>query len=160
LVQWADVVIEASRPRALAQLGVDVTEIMRSPLGTPRVWISITGHGRTPAPDRVAFGDDAAAGGGLVVWDGGSPRFCADAVADPLSGLRAARACLDALGEGGRWMLDVSMAHVSAELAGPTLEVPEGTPVAEPRARRTGRVAPAPGAHTAEVLAELGLRGG
>jgi crotonobetainyl-CoA:carnitine CoA-transferase CaiB-like acyl-CoA transferase len=163
LVGRADVVIEASRPRALAQLGIDVTAAGDDErAGGPQVWISITGHGRSAAADRdrVAFGDDAAAGGGLVVWEGDAPRFCADAAADPLSGLRAARACLDALREGGRWLLDVSMADVSAELAGPTLAVLDQMPVAEPRARRPHQRAPAAGAQTAEVLAELGLGGG
>jgi hydroxymethylglutaryl-CoA lyase len=42
--------------------------------------------------DRVAFGDDAAVGGGLVVWDADGPCFCADAVADPVAGLVAAAA--------------------------------------------------------------------
>ena len=42
--------------------------------------------------DRVAFGDDAAAAGGLVAWDEQGPMFVADAVADPLTGLAAAAA--------------------------------------------------------------------
>ena len=50
LVTAADVVIEASRPRALAQLGIDPAGL--GPDG-PRVWLSITGHGRA--------GDAAAA---------------------------------------------------------------------------------------------------
>ena len=88
----------------------------------PQVWVSITGYGRTgEGANRVAFGDDAAAAGGLVVWTDDGPLFCADAVADPLTGLTAASACVDALRAGGRWLLDVSMAAVSADLAGPTL---------------------------------------
>jgi hypothetical protein len=154
LVRAADVVIEASRPRALAQLGIEANEVMAE-TGGPRVWISITGYGR--ARDRVAFGDDAAAAGGLVAWAHGRPRFCADAVADPLSGLAAAGACLDALASRGRWLLDVSMADVSAEMAGPTLDVPDDLVVAEPRARRPARSAPALGADTDRVLDELGL---
>ncbi len=164
LVRQSDVVIEASRPRALEQLGIRAAEVVtRGGRGTggvvggdgPQVWISITGHGRTAPVDRVAFGDDAAAAGGLVVWRNGTPAFCADAVADPLSGLSAARACLDALGAGGRWLLDVSMADVSADLAGPTLAAPDDVVVAEPRAPRVARQAPAFGADTAEVLTEL-----
>jgi hypothetical protein len=154
IVQRADVVIEASRPRALAQLGIDAQEVVRS--GGPQVWVSITGYGR--AGDRVAFGDDAAAGGGLVVWHKDAPMFCADAVADPLSGLTAAGACLAALGGGGRWLLDVSMAGVCAALAGPTLPVSPELPVERPRARPITYRAPELGADTAEVLAELGLR--
>jgi crotonobetainyl-CoA:carnitine CoA-transferase CaiB-like acyl-CoA transferase len=154
IVQRADVVIEASRPRALAQLGIEAEEVVRS--GRPQVWVSITGYGR--ADDRVAFGDDAAAAGGLVVWHEDSPMFCADAVADPLTGMTAAAACLEALAGGGRWLLDVSMAGVCAALAGPTLPASRHIPVQPPQARPVMRPAPEFGADTAEVLAELGLR--
>ncbi len=137
LIRRADVVIEASRPRALHQLGIVASEMVRD--GGPRVWVSITGYGRrtSETAQRVGFGDDTAAAGGLVTWWGGAPLFCADAVADPATGLTAARACLDALG-GGRWLLDVSMAGVAAGLAGPTLPAPAGLRVAEPRARAAG----------------------
>jgi crotonobetainyl-CoA:carnitine CoA-transferase CaiB-like acyl-CoA transferase len=154
IVQRADVVIEASRPRALAQLGVDAEQVVRS--GRPQVWVSITGYGR--AGERVAFGDDAAAAGGLVVWHEDSPMFCADAVADPLTGMTAAGACLEALAGGGRWLLDVSMAGVCAALAGPTLPASHHLPVEPPRARSVMRPAPRLGADTGEVLTELGLR--
>jgi len=156
LLGRADVVIEASRPRALEQLGVHAAEVVRG--GGPQVWVSITGYGRTDASSRVAFGDDAAAGGGLVVWHEGAPMFCADAVADPISGLTAANACLDALASGGRWLLDVSMAGVCAGLSGPTLPTPPDVQVAPPRARRAVRAASALGADTAAVMSELGLR--
>ncbi len=94
LVRRADVVIEASRPRALEQLGIQAAAVVAG--GGPRVWVSITAYGRAEGL-RVGFGDDAACAGGLVVWHGGVPMFCADAVADPISGLTAAAACLDAL---------------------------------------------------------------
>jgi len=84
--------------------------------------------------------------------------FCADAVADPISGLTAATACLDALASGGRWLLDVSMAGVCAGLSGPTLPTPPDVQVAPPRARRAVRAASALGADTAAVMSELGLR--
>jgi hypothetical protein len=103
----------------------------------------------------VAFGDDAAVAGGLVCWDGEGPCFCADAVADPTSGLVAAAAILDALAVGGRWLLDVSMAAVAARLSGPTLPADATTAPAAPRARTPpGRAAPL-GEHTEQVLAEL-----
>jgi CoA-transferase family III len=157
LLRRSDVVIEASRPRALAQMGIDAAELVAT--GGPQVWISITGYGRGRGPDpegRVAFGDDAAAAGGLVVWpDDGSPLFCADAVADPLTGLAAAGACLDALARGGRWLLDLPMAGVCAALTGPTLPVPSGVVVADPRARQPAGRAPALGADTGAVLADL-----
>jgi hypothetical protein len=153
LVHRADIVIEASRPRALEQFGITATEVLRS--GRPQVWVSITGHGRSA--DRIAFGDDAAAAGGLVVWSGSTPMFCADAVGDPLTGLTSANACLDAVGRGGRWLIDVSMAGVCAASAGPTAPTPPGLDVAEPRARDADVVAPELGADTSAVLAELGI---
>lgn len=156
LLARADVVIEASRPRALEQLGADAAELLRT--ARPRVWVSLTGHGRTPDQRlRVGFGDDAAVGGGLVAWDGDRPSFCADAVADPASGLVAAAAVLDALSAGGRWLLDVALSGVAAHLAGPTLAVPEGIVAAEPTAPRHRGEGPALGADTDAVLADLGL---
>lgn len=154
LVEAADVVIEASRPRALAQLGIDPRRVLRS--GCTRVWASITGHGRSGAgANRAAFGDDAAVAGGLVCWSEGVPCFCADAVADPASGLVAAAAVVEALAEGGRWLLDVSMAAVAAWFAGPTLPVPAGTTALPPRARWASTAAARLGEHTGSVLASL-----
>jgi hypothetical protein len=110
LVATADVIVEASRPRALRQLGILAEEVR------PPVWLSITGHGR--ASNRVAFGDDAAVAGGLVAWDEVGPCFAVDAVADPLTGVASAAAVLHALSAGGRWMIDASMAAVAAWVAG------------------------------------------
>jgi hypothetical protein len=155
LIRRADVVIEASRPRALEQLGIHASAEVRE--GGPQVWVSITGYGRTDANARVAFGDDAAAGGGLVVWYEDTPLFCADAVADPVTGLTAATACLEALASGGRWLLDVSMAGVCAKLAGPTLPASPDVEVAPPGSRSVARKAPELGADTAAVLAEFGI---
>ena len=69
LIAAADVVIEASRPRALAQLGLAPEMI---PHREGQVWLSITGYGRgdPAASELVAFGDDAAVAGGLVGWTG------------------------------------------------------------------------------------------
>jgi CoA-transferase family III len=163
LLAAADVVIEGSRPRALDQRGIVAPDLVAN--GGPRVWVSITGHGRTGAGrDRVAFGDDAAVAGGLVAADEAGPCFCADAAADPTAGLVAAAACLDALAVGGRWLLDVAMAGVAASLAGPTLGPDADRPVdgpadevAPPRARAATAPGPALGAHTAEVLNGLGV---
>jgi crotonobetainyl-CoA:carnitine CoA-transferase CaiB-like acyl-CoA transferase len=96
----------------------------------------------------------------LVAWSGSTttPAFCADAIGDPLTGLTAAVACLDALSRGGRWLLDVSMAAVCASMAGPTLPSDDKSMIAEPRARSTARAAPELGADTAAVLTELGIQ--
>jgi crotonobetainyl-CoA:carnitine CoA-transferase CaiB-like acyl-CoA transferase len=151
LLERADVVIEASRPRALAQLGIDATRLVAT---GPRVWVSITGHGRTgDAGGRIAFGDDAAVAGGLVADDTTGPVFCADAIADPLSGITAARAAVGALAGDHRVLLDVSMAAVAAGLAGPTLPVPDGLVAAPPRARAAVAPAAEPGRDTTAVLA-------
>lgn len=115
LLGSADVVIEASRPRALEQLGVDPSSLAPRP---GRVWLSITGHGRlAPARDWVAFGDDAAVAAGLVGWDErAEPVFCADAVADPVTGLTATVAVCRALAGGGGVLLDVSLASSAAAI--------------------------------------------
>ncbi|MBN2622663.1 MAG: CoA transferase [Acidimicrobiales bacterium] len=157
LLHRADVVIEASRPRALTQLGIDAEALVAA--GGPRVWVSITAHGRSgPAGERVGFGDDAAVAGGLVSWNGTQPCFCADAIADPTTGVVAAAAALDALVAGGRWLLDVAMAGVARRLAGPSLPARAPVPpVARPRARPAAGRAPRLGQHTGTVLAELEL---
>jgi crotonobetainyl-CoA:carnitine CoA-transferase CaiB-like acyl-CoA transferase len=116
LVAEADVVVESSRPRALEQLGIVAARELARPHG-PRVWVSITGHGRTSP--RVAFGDDAAVAGGLVVHDVAidgevGPAFCGDAVADPLAGLAAAATALELLAAGERALVDVALAGVAA----------------------------------------------
>jgi hypothetical protein len=173
LLRRADIVIESSRPRALAQLGIDAAALVAEVRGLS--WVSITGYGREePGAHWVAFGDDAAAAGGLVIeLEGQVPFFCGDAIADPLSGLHAALAVLEAQASGGGRLLDVSMCAVAAHARG--LSVPDSEVrvverdggwevevdgrrqrVLPPRARRVrGRARPL-GADTAAVLAELG----
>lgn len=114
LIRTSDVVVESSRPRALEQLGIVALEELARP-GGPSVWVSITGHGR--GSPRVAFGDDAAAAGGLVRWVDGEPRFAGDALADPLAGLVGAAAALGALSGGVRALIDVPLARVAAAAA-------------------------------------------
>ncbi len=115
VVAGADVVLTSARPRALEQLGLDPDAVVRD--GRPRVWLSITGYGcNGRAAGRVAFGDDAAAAGGLVVWDDRGPCFCADAVADPATGLAATAAVLEVLDTGGDAVVEASMADVAAGL--------------------------------------------
>jgi hypothetical protein len=115
LLVSADVVVEGSRPRALDQLGIDARELLTS---GPRVWLSITGHGRKePYRNWVGFGDDAAVAGGLVAWWRDAPCFLGDAIADPLTGIAGAGAVLDALRDGGRWLIDCNLAGVAAYVA-------------------------------------------
>lgn len=169
LVDAADIVIEASRPRALAGFGLDAAACVAS----GKTWISITAAGRDSL--RIGFGDDVAAGAGLVACEGTGPvLFCGDALADPLTGLTAAALALTAPDDGSGRLWDVAMTDVIAGTladvsAGPALAAvstrsgwvvetgSRAVPVAVPRRReRPGPVAE-PGEHTAEVLTELGI---
>lgn len=163
LISFADVVIEGSRPRALAQLGIDLDGIVRGPRA--RIWVSITGYGRSGAgANRVAFGDDAAVAGGLVAWHEGRPSFVVDAVADPLSGMVAALATFAAAAAGGTWILDVALARTARALSGRSPSSDGGTwrlsgdrAISETTAAmpNVDRRAPLLGAHTHAVLSEL-----
>jgi crotonobetainyl-CoA:carnitine CoA-transferase CaiB-like acyl-CoA transferase len=82
------------------------------------LWIAITAHGFTgPDAMRVGFGDDCAAAGGLIGWIDGQPHFLGDALADPLTGLHAARLALECLAEGQGGLLDVALAPTAARFA-------------------------------------------
>jgi CoA-transferase family III len=192
LIAAADVVIEASRPRALAQLGLAPEMI---PHREGQVWLSITGYGRgdPAASELVAFGDDAAVAGGLVGWtgaglrhggdwDGGDwhgaePVFCADAIADPLTGLCGALAVARSVAGGGGELIDLSMRDVATVFAAATVDhgphsvrlVGAGgadavvtcaalgleQAVLPPRSPEIARAAAEMGADTGAVLAEL-----
>ena len=151
LVARADVVIESSRPRAVAQLGIDAEAVVARRPGT--TWVSITGYGR--ASNRVAFGDDAAAAAGLVARDDdGLPVFCADAIADPITGLYAAVGALTSIAAGGGHLVDAPMVDaVAATLTTPAAPTPDA-PVARPRLPAPTPPARPLGADTATVLAE------
>jgi len=154
LIDAADVVIESARPRGLEQMGITAADMLRRPRG-PRVWASITSHGRSPgAAERVGFGDVAAVAGGLVARDEQGPCFLGDAVADPLCGLVAAASVLEALSCGGRWLLSAAMAPMAAAVAGPALRV-RGLVAQPPRARPVVGLAPPLGSDTAAVLRRL-----
>ena len=154
LLLAADVVIESSRPRALAQLGIDAAATAAA---AGAVWISVTGHGRSgQEASRVAFGDDAAVAGGLVAGPPDDPVFCADAVADPLTGLTAAAVALDRFAAGGAWLVDVAMARVAAWCARGAPPTGRWTgSVAGPRARPTSGPAAPSGRDTEAVLTAL-----
>jgi hypothetical protein len=112
----ADVVITSARPRAFEQLGLPPAALFAQ---RPQlVWVAISGYGWTgEAADRVAFGDDAAAAGGLVGWTARGPRFLGDALADPLTGLAAAVGALRALAGGGGVIVDAALARTAAGAA-------------------------------------------
>ncbi|TDC59230.1 CoA transferase, partial [Actinomadura sp. GC306] len=169
LVDAADIVVEASRPRALARFGLDAEEAVAA--GT--TWVSITAYGR--ARDRIGFGDDVSAAAGLVCREPDlAPLFCGDAIADPLTGLTAAALAATAPPGGGGVLWDVAMADVVAATlpAGEPAASPEAVrhgdawvlegedaalPVAAPERREPRGKAPEMGRDTADVLAGLGI---
>jgi crotonobetainyl-CoA:carnitine CoA-transferase CaiB-like acyl-CoA transferase len=184
LASSADIVIESSRPRALAALGIDADTLVARKPGL--VWVSITGYGRQePESARVAFGDDAGAAAGLsmaLAGPDGTPVFCGDAIADPLAGLHAAAAALAAWRAGSGMLIDVALRDVVAFVAG--MSVPRSTArvveasgesatdlgkrafevvvgdervlVAPPRARPVASRAAQLGQHNEKLLDELG----
>lgn len=110
----SDVLITSARVRALVELGLDFSHAFAA---NPRlVWVAVTGHGI--GSNRVGFGDDAAAAGGLVAWEDGAPAFLGDALADPLTGLAAAAAAMQALSTGGGALIDADLAGTAAFAAG------------------------------------------
>ncbi len=119
LITSADVVIEASRPRALEAMGINAIEMLAA--GPVRCWVSITGFGRSGSnANRVSFGDDAAVAGGLVARVGQQrPVFLGDAIADPLTGMVAAFAALRALETNRKYLLAVAMTRVAAAFREP-----------------------------------------
>lgn len=150
LVAAADVVIEASRPRALRGVGLAPDPFTAS----GGVWVSITAAGRTD-PLRVGFGDDVAAGAGLVAWDECVPCPMGDALADPLTGVTAAGAALAALRNGRGAVLDVSMHDICADAAATHATGPRDVVAVAPTARRPEAPAAPLGRDTAAVLAEI-----
>lgn len=115
LLEVADVVIEGSRPAALTRRGLGSDGIHGGP---GQVWLRVTGYGtHGECADRIAFGDDAAVAGGLVSTTATGPVFVGDAIADPLTGLEATRAVLEALGRGGGELVEVALAEVAASYA-------------------------------------------
>src|SRR5690606_10875977 len=113
-----DVLITSARPRAFEQLGLTPKEAFAANPGL--VWVAVTGYGWDgPNANRVAFGDDAAAAGGLVKWTAaGEPRFAGDALADPITGLAAAAGALQALKGGGGGLVDAGLGRWAAAAGG------------------------------------------
>lgn len=116
LIRGADIVIEAARPRALLQLGIDADDLVRATPGL--VWITITGHGATgDAAHWVGFGDDCGVAGGLsaaMLDAGGGLGFVGDAIGDPLTGILAARLGWEQWRSGRGARLALSMRGVAA----------------------------------------------
>ncbi|MEV0354741.1 CoA transferase [Nocardia sp. NPDC050697] len=161
LVAGADLVVEASRPRALRRLGLDAEALVAAGVS----WLSITARGR--GSDRVGFGDDIAACAGLHATAGDTPVPCGDAIADPLTGAVAAAEAAEVLLDERARLIDISMHDLAAESAsGPVpahtvslragqwwVECEAGAfPVARPAPRPAPGSAPPSGAHPLESL--------
>lgn len=162
LIRVADIVIEASRPRALIQFGIDADALVRERPGL--VWVSITGHGvRGDQANRIGFGDDCGVAGGLTTAlhaASGMAGFVGDAIADPLTGIVAARTAYEQWlsGDAARIILSMSGivaaaladdAHVDDCLRGWALVTGQKFPAV---ARRASGVARPFGADTAQWL--------
>lgn len=148
LLAAADVVLEGSRPAALARRGLGPLDVAGRP---GRVWLQITAHGADCG--HPGFGDDAAVAGGLVGCDSdGDPVFCADAIADPLTGIEAAAAVADSMARGGGELITVALAAVAAKYAALPKHTPaEGFSVLPPPLPRIKAVGPVLGADAARI---------
>lgn len=157
LLSVADVVIQSSRPAALTRRGVGPHDVPSRP---GRVWMRITGYGTDgESAHRVAFGDDAAVAGGLVGAADGGPVFCADAIADPLTGLHAALHTVESRHAGGGELVDVSMAGVAADYAALPPTKPESDcPAASPKEPPKAVPAAALGEHNERVTRMIAER--
>ncbi len=153
LLAVADIVIEGSRPAALARRRLGPDHVAPR---SGRIWLRINGY---DAP-RPAFGDDAAVAGGLVGTAADGPVFCGDAIADPLTGLDAALAVAESLGRGGGELIHVSMGAVAATYAAlPTLASAAEHPAPPPQAPRASGPAPELGADNDAVRRAVVERG-
>ncbi|PBC47695.1 CoA transferase [Rhodococcus sp. ACPA1] len=165
LVSAADIVIEASRPRALLGFGLDAAEYVSN----GATWVSITAHGRDS--NSVGFGDDIAATAGLVARDNNGLMFVGDAIADPLTGITAAALAMSTPADGAGMLWDIPMSSVVAATLHETetsvrqayrdgnrwcVEAASGiVEIAEPRRREPRGIVAGPGRDTGLVLAEL-----
>ena len=181
LLLSADIVIEASRPRALRQIGIDAEALLRE---RPALsWISLTGYGReAPQSQWIAYGDDAGVAAGLSACLApltGRRLIVGDAIADPLGGVHAALAAwagwLRATVTGhGAGLVSLPLAGVVARCA--AFERPADVAALRlraaqwqqhlqqhavlpeaPQARAAAAAANALGADTAAVFADWGL---
>lgn len=172
LLAEADIIIEASRPRALRQLGIEAETIINSPRRP--TWIALSGHGRTePQAQWIAYGDDAGVAAGLSTLlhrHSGQRLFVGDAIGDPLTGLHAALAAWASWQSGGGRLIALSLVEVLQHLQQVAGRMAEHGPlpvacsrVIERGIATRGNAAWADaqarelGADTAAVLAEFGI---
>lgn len=147
LIAVSDIVIEGSRPAALARRRLGPGDVAPR---AGRIWLRINGYDEDSG--RPGFGDDAAVAGGLVGTAPDGPVFCGDAIADPLTGLEATLAAVESLGRGGGEVIHVSMAAVAATYAAlPTAASASAHPAPPPPVPPATAKAPGLGADNADV---------
>ena len=162
LLDAADIVVSSSRPRAFERSAWTSTRCSRR---SPTVWVAITAHGWDgpgPRPGRVR----RRRGRRRRVGGAGRrrPRFLADAVADPLTGVLAAVSPPELLARGGSWFVDASARRVRRPGcgglgprridAGPPRRLGPGAPGRGPR--RPGGLADGCPAQRARILDDRG----
>ena len=164
LLAEADIIIEASRPRALRQLGIDAEAIIAGPRRP--TWIALSGYGRgEPQENWIAYGDDAGVAAGLTSLlrqQCGQHLFVGDAIGDPMTGLHAALAAWASWRSGGGRLIALSLVEVLQHLvqqAAVNMADPQSEIALQPRCGSTGHSVGARelGADTTAVLAEFGL---
>lgn len=173
LIAQADIVIEASRPRALRQMGIHAEALIDENPGL--TWISLNGYGRgEPQENWIAYGDDAGVAAGLsylMRQADGAAVIVGDAIADPLTGLHAALAAWACHLQGGGRLLSLALTDVvrhciqfdrPANVEALRQRQIEWTRMAQdhvqlPRMREATTQARALGADTAAVFASWGL---
>lgn len=125
LIDRSDMVIEAARPRALRQMGIDADRLVAESSGL--IWVTITGHGIDgDAAEWVGFGDDTGVAGGLTraLCDAsGLIGFVGDAIGDPLTGIYAAETALRHFRKGAGARLVLSMSGIVAQAVAETPDV-------------------------------------
>ena len=174
LIEFADIVIESSRPRALRQLGIAAEELLA--MHPKLIWISLTGYGRSePQANWTAFGDDAGVAAGLsdlMYRATGGYQLLGDAIADPLTGTHAALAVWQAWSSAQGGMIELALTAVAGKYLTSSLAdrgerilledcrrwwgaVREMPPPGEYRGRSVRQPAAQLGTDTERVLAEL-----
>jgi hypothetical protein len=161
LIESADIVIEGSRPRALRQLGIDAAALCARRPGL--IWIGITAYGRAPATENwIGYGDDVGVAAGLtesVRRATGVRRIVGDAIADPLTGIRAARLAWEAWRAGSGGVLDVSLYQTVRAALAACRDANWGAELqARPPLRRPAAAARPLGADTVVQLREAAAR--
>lgn len=162
----ADLVIEAARPRALAQLGI-------GPADAGGSWLALRAYPiGGPRENDGGFGDDVSVAAGFVVRDRSGWLPVADALADPIAGLSCAVAGLAMVASSRRWNCETSLYGLlrpaaPADVSAPAAAARRGlrgwfvagasapVRVERPRARRSKQPAANLGADTAEIIAKL-----